>query len=122
MGFIWIAMTAVTMATLWLVHEVHGLCRVARDRALLLNVSCQLGVSILCNVYLVAFAFYRGLFLSLDGDQQAAIAPVFTMMKLGFKDVAIRLISHGGNPDAAPMAAFFFDVACGTTANFLVSM
>jgi hypothetical protein len=68
----------------------------------------------------VAFAFYRGVFASLRGSQQAAIAPLFTMMKLGFKDASIRLLSYGGNPDAAPMAAFAFDVLCGTrTANVL---
>jgi hypothetical protein len=120
MGFIWISVLSSTAAILWLVHEVHGLRRVVRDRALLKGVSCQLGVMVLAQAFLVAFTFYRGIFASLDGNQQAAIAPLFTMMKLGFKDVAIRLISIGGNPDAAPLAAFVFDIFCGTTANFLV--
>jgi hypothetical protein len=38
-----------------------------------------------------------------------------------FKEGATRLISNGGNPDAAPWAAFLFDVLSGTTANLLVS-
>jgi hypothetical protein len=55
MGYVWIAMFGSTSSSLWLVHEVHGLRRLVRDRALLLSVSCQLGLSVLVIMFLVAF-------------------------------------------------------------------
>jgi hypothetical protein len=71
-------------------------------------------------IFLVVFAIYRSIFASLKGHQQVAVAPVFMLMKLTFREAAMRLISKGGNADAAPCLAFCFDVIFGTTANFLV--
>jgi len=120
MGYVWIVIFGSATSTLWLVHEVHGLRHVIHDRALLLNVSCQLGLSVLVIMFLVAFAIYRSIFASLDGGMQVAIAPLFSAMKLAFKEAAVYVISIGGNPNAGIASAFAFDVICGTTANFLV--
>jgi hypothetical protein len=120
MGAVWIDIIPSYMAELWLVHEVYGMRRVMNDKALKQQVNCRTDVDSLVMLFIVVFAFYRSLFASLEGDQQAAIAPLFALMKLGFKEVAIRRISQGGNPDAAPLTAFVFDLISGTTAQLLV--
>ena len=100
------------------IHDIFGL-RVA----LSVNVRRKLIAPILLSstfiAFLFVFAVYRAVFDQLPPSQQTYFAPLWPLIKITFKVVAVKVVEHANNPDMAPLVLFVFDALAGLSGNFL---
>ena len=91
------------------------------------------------SLFLIAFQLYRIVFAmlpragsaegtNLEGDEisgnavyltQSRFTVTFGLLKLAFKQGAIKLVEMGNNPDMGPFCMFFYDAIAALSANIL---
>ena len=69
--------------------------------------------------FLVFFQAYRTVLANLEPSQQQYFTLLFGIVKVGFKQVAIKLVEVGNNPDMGPFNMFFYDAIAALSANIM---
>jgi hypothetical protein len=101
-----------------IIHDVFGL-RVAFSVKVRRLLIVPILLATLVVAFLFVFAMYRAVFDHLPPSQQTYFAPLWPVIKIAFKVVAVKIVERANNPDTAPYLLFLFDALAGMSGNFL---
>jgi hypothetical protein len=89
------------------------------NTVLIKRIMWQIVPAVLGLVFMVFFVLFRWFFQSLSPLGQNIIAPFWPILTIGFEVGVKYALHHGNNPDAVPLAAFFFDQLGSMCGNLL---
>jgi hypothetical protein len=118
LGFLFFATTGTAGCLLTLLLLIFG-SKIFTSMKLVKTILPLLGVPLLSIVFVVVFCFFRAAFEQCTPGQQAFLSPLWPLLKIVFKILAMKLVDLGKNPDAAPYMMFFFDLAGAMCGNWL---
>eukprot|EP00518_Triparma_eleuthera_P009567 CAMPEP_0182485474 /NCGR_PEP_ID=MMETSP1319-20130603/45321_1 /TAXON_ID=172717 /ORGANISM="Bolidomonas pacifica, Strain RCC208" /LENGTH=443 /DNA_ID=CAMNT_0024687459 /DNA_START=101 /DNA_END=1429 /DNA_ORIENTATION=+ len=117
-GYLWFATSGVIVANCVLFYKIFGKEFFTRSEYFR-HTWPNILIAMLTLLFVICFAFYRSLFISVGESRQIFLSPVWSGIKWAFTGGVKRLIVLGQNPDMAPYLLFIFDALAALCGNFL---